>query len=139
MDDGVTKFIAVSNFHPSHIEKAQSIATHKIVANQVQLHPLFQQKPMQKYCAEHNIHLVAYSPLGRGLIYTVPELKEIAEKHQASISQVTLAWDMAHNIIPIPKASSVGHLEDNFKACDLVLDEENIAKIDGIKRTKRTI
>ena len=55
-DECVTKFVGVSNLSPKQIDVAQAITEHKIVANQVQIHPLFQQKPMQKYCIEHDVH-----------------------------------------------------------------------------------
>ncbi len=63
----------------------------------------------------------------------------VAKKHEVSIAQVCLAWEMSYNAIPIPKSTSLAHLEDNFKAQDLQLDEEDITAIDGIKIQKRFV
>ena len=132
VDDGITKYIGVSNFTPKQVDQAQSLTEKYIVANQCKMHPKHQQKVLQKYCEEHNVHFIGYSPLARKGIYDLPMLKEIAEKHNATISQVALAWEIAKDVIPIPKASSEGHLMDNFKALELELDAEDIAKIDKL-------
>ena len=41
-----------------------------------------------EYCRTHNILLEAYSPLGVGKIFEVPEMKALAEKYQKSIAQI---------------------------------------------------
>jgi 2,5-diketo-D-gluconate reductase B len=139
VDEGITKYIAISNCSGKETDKIQALTKNKIVANQVQMYPLFQQKELRQYCKDHDMYLVAYSPLGRGEVYKVPELKAIAEKNHASISQVTLAWEIAQGVIPIPKASSAGHLEDNFKALELELDDEDIALLNGLKKKKNAL
>ena len=66
------------------------------------------------------MYLIAYSPLARGHVLNVPELTEVAQKHQVSEAQVSLAWLMTHeHVIPIPKAVTREHIEDNFKALEL--------------------
>lgn len=38
---------------------------------------------------------------------------------------------------PIPKASSAAHVRDNYASVDLELDDEDVARIDGIEERRR--
>ena len=67
------------------------------------------------------------------------ELKQIAEKHKCSLAQVSLAWIMQHEAVPIPKSSSEEHIRDNFESLNLTLDAEDVALIDSIKLQKRYV
>jgi 2,5-diketo-D-gluconate reductase B len=137
---GEIKNIGISNFTPEQVDKAMEIAPEHIIANQVEMHPLLQQEELLEKCREYGITLVAYSPLARGKVFEVEELKEIAEKHGVSEAQVSLAWLMQkENVVAIPKASSEEHIRDNFEARDLELDEEDIEKIESIDREERLV
>nr|MDO8113225.1 aldo/keto reductase [Candidatus Sigynarchaeota archaeon] len=139
VDSGKIRFIGISNFNSSQVDQAidilQGYGGKPVLANQIQHHPLKQQRVLREHLQKKSIYLVAYSPLARGVVFKVPLLQEIAKKHGVSAGQVSLAWIMAHGAIPIPKASSDEHIKDNFAAQDLILDEDDIAKIDGIKES----
>ena len=69
-----------------------------------------------------------------------PEIQEVAERHDATPAQVSLAWVLSHdNVAAIPKASSREHMEQNLAAQDLELDDEDVALIDSIDRRHRNI
>ena len=132
--------IGISNFTPAQVDEAMDIAGDHIIANQVEMHPLLQQEELLEKCREHNITLVAYSPLARGEVFNIPELNEIAEKHEVSEAQISLAWLMQKDgVVAIPKATSEEHIEDNFKAQEMELDEEDIEKIESINREERMV
>lgn len=131
--------IGVSNFEPSHLDEAREVIGDDVFANQVEMHPLLQQEALREYCADHDIELVAYSPLARGKVFDVPELTEVAEKHEVSEAQVSLAWLREKGITPIPKATSAAHIEDNWAARELTLDADDVALIDSIEHEERQI
>lgn len=138
-EEGLTENIGVSNFTPELMDEALEIAP-EIIANQVEMHPLLQQEELLDYCQRNDIYLVAYSPLARGEVFNVPEINQIAEKHGVSEAQVSLAWLLdKDNVRVIPKATSREHIEDNFQARKLELDQEDIEKIDSIDREKRMV
>jgi len=140
VEEGRIDNIGISNFEPEQVDEAMEIAGEHIVANQVEMHPLLQQEEILEKCREHDIYLVAYSPLARGKVFEIPELRDIAEKHDVSPAQVSLAWLMQKdNVVVIPKATSEEHIEDNYRALDLELDEEDIEKIDGLERRDRRV
>lgn len=132
--------IGISNFEPEQVDEAMEIAGEHIVANQVEMHPLLQQEELLEKCREHDITLVAYSPLARGKVFEIPEIREIAEKHDVSPAQVSLAWLMQKdNVVVIPKATGEEHIEDNYRALDLELDKEDVEKIDNLERRDRRV
>ncbi|MFB6115546.1 MAG: aldo/keto reductase [Candidatus Nanohalobium sp.] len=140
VEEGKIDNIGISNFEPEQVDEAMEIAGEHIIANQVEMHPLLQQEELLEKCREHDITLVAYSPLARGKVFEIPEIREIAEKHDASPAQVSLAWLMQKDgVVAIPKATSEEHIEDNYKALDLELDEEDVEKIDGLERRERRV
>jgi len=138
-DEGKIERVGVSNFEPRHLDEARDVLDAPVFANQVELHPLLQQEDLREYADEHDIELVAYSPLARGEVFDVPELTEIAEKHGVSEAQVSLAWIREKDITAIPKATSESHIRDNWESLELSLDAEDVAKIDGIDRRNRRV
>jgi 2,5-diketo-D-gluconate reductase B len=129
----------VSNFGSKLCDEAIAACPKPILANQIETHPLLQQREMRDYLKQHDMYHVAYSPLARGHIAEVSEVVEIAQKHGVSPNQVSLAWLIHYGTIPIPKASSESHIRDNFGALDLKLNTEDVASIDSIKVEKRFV
>lgn len=138
-DDGLIRRIGVSNFEPAHVDAAKDVLGEDVFANQVEMHPLLQQEELREYADRENVELVAYSPLARGKVFDVPELNEIAEKHGVSEAQVSLAWLRAKDVTAIPKATSEGHIRDNWESLGVDLDDDDIAAIDAIDRTDRRV
>ena len=138
-DRGAIDRIGVSNFEPEHLDEARDVLDEPIFANQVECHPLLPQKELRDYCDEHDIELVAYSPLARGKVFEIDELSEIADKHDASEAQVSLAWLRAKGVTVIPKATSDDHIEDNWASLGVDLDDEDIETIDDIDERERQV
>ncbi|RJT04397.1 aldo/keto reductase [Halococcus sp. IIIV-5B] len=139
VDEGLIDHIGVSNFEPEHLDEAQEVLDEPIFANQVEMNPLLPQEELREYCAEHDIELVAYSPLARGKVFDVDELTEVAEKHDASEAQVSLAWLREKGVTVIPKATSEEHIRDNWESLTLDLDDEDVETIDGIDTVERQV
>lgn len=78
-----------------------------------------------------NIPLMAYTPLGDGRLRNHRTLIEIAYRHNAIPTQIMLSWVMRNpNVIAIPKASSIAHVEENARSLDIFLIEEDLLEID---------
>lgn len=136
---GAIDRIGVSNFEPEHLDTAREVLDEPIFAEQVECHPLLPQEELRDYCGEHDIELVAYSPLARGKVFEIDELSEIAEKHDASEAQVSLAWLREKDVTVIPKATSTDHIEDNWASLGVDLDDEDVEKIDAIDERERQV
>ena len=127
--------VGVSNFTVRQLDRVRDHLKAPIFANQVEYHPLYQPEAALEDAREHEYYLVAYSPLANGRAGNIPEVVEVAEKHDATPEAICLAWLTAKdNVVAIPKASSETHLRANLEAADLELDPEDHDAIDGIER-----
>ena len=107
---------------------------------------------------ELGIGFVAYSPLGRGFLAGSEVIDPNDRRHQhprfrpeavaansrrretidrvaarlgATIAQVSLAWVLSKNVVPIPGTRHIKHLEANWAANDLALDTDTIAELES--------
>ena len=136
-ENGTIRHVGVSNFTPDRLREATAHLDAPIAANQVECHPLLPQTELREYTERGGIQLVAYAPLMKGAVGDVPELVSIAEKHDVSPAQISLAWIIAKGVVPIPRGDTSAHIRENFAARDLELDDEDMATLDGIERTER--
>ena len=137
--EGKIDRIGVSNFEPHHVDEAAEVLGEYPFANQVEIHPLLQQEELRAHADENDYELVAYSPLARGKVFDVPEIVDIAEKHDVSAAQVSLAWLREKGVTTIPKATGLDHIQDNFDSLSLELDEDDIETIDNLDTTDRRV
>lgn len=85
------------------------------------------------WCGRYGIPVMAYTPLGEGRLRNHKMLVEIARRHDATPTQIMLAWVMrTWNVIAIPKASSIAHVEENARSLDLELTEDDLKEIDKV-------
>ncbi|WP_226479233.1 aldo/keto reductase [Natrinema amylolyticum] len=138
-DEGLIENVGVSNFQPEHLEEAVDVCDAPIFANQVELHPLLPQEEIREACENYDIEVVGYSPLARGQVFQQPEIQTVAEKHDASEAQVSLAWAREKGVTAIPKATGEVHISDNWESLTVDLDREDINRIDAIDETSREI
>jgi 2,5-diketo-D-gluconate reductase B len=138
VEQGATRHVGVANFSVELLDEAREHLDAPILAHQIEMHPLLQQSELLEYAREHDHHLVAYCPLMQGAIEEVPELRGVAEKHDATPAQVSLAWLLGRGVVPIPKATGA-HLAENYRARDLELDPGDVERIESIDREERLI
>jgi diketogulonate reductase-like aldo/keto reductase len=139
-DEGTVRDIGLSNFRVDQLETAMERLDAELVAHQVECHPMLPQNELREHAVEHDYWLVAYCPIARNQVIEVEAIREVAEKHDTSPAQVSLAWLLSkENVIVIPKATSEAHIQDNWAAQDLELDEADIEKIDDIDERRRVV
>jgi len=139
-DDSLIRNVGLSNFTPALLEAAIETLEAPLFAHQVECHPLFQQDELRAMAREHGHRLVAYTPLAKGDVTDVPELVDIAEKHDATPTQVSLSWLLSkESVSAIPKSATPEHIRENFGALEVTLDDADVARIDGIDREKRYV
>jgi diketogulonate reductase-like aldo/keto reductase len=84
-------------------------------------------------CLKDKIAVMAYCPLGQGRLINNPGIEPIAKKHKATNAGVALAFTLRlPGVISIPKSSHEKRILENAAAADLVLDEEDLAKLNQI-------
>ena len=76
--------------------------------------------------------LEAYSPLGTGDLFGVPELKEISRKTGRTIAQVALRWSLQRGFLPLPKSVTPARIKENLQVFDFELAEEDMRRINAL-------
>ncbi|MGG3160019.1 aldo/keto reductase [Priestia megaterium] len=135
--EGKVKAIGVSNFQVHHLKDLMEDAEIKPVINQVEYHPRLTQKELQAFCEKHHIQLEAWSPLMQGELLNNEVLTEIANKHNKSVAQVILRWDVQNGIITIPKSTKEHRIVENASIFDFELTKEEIERIDELNQNHR--
>jgi diketogulonate reductase-like aldo/keto reductase len=129
----------VSNFDVPDLEALSAIdADMKCSCNQVlyNLKERAVEHAVLPWCEAHRIAVVAYSPFGHDRFPSprTPEgslLAQIADARGSTPRQVALAFLTRHrSIFAIPKASSIGHAEENAGAGDISLSQQEIERIE---------
>lgn len=139
-DKGLTKRIGVSNFTIRYIDTAlELLGDHKISTNQIEIHPLMQNYPIVDHCLAKGIPLTAYSPLARGAVADSAVLKNIGQAHGMTPQQIALAFLMHEGYVVIPSAGAHERIASNFEAKDVILNEEEMAKIRGVDQNLRLV
>jgi aryl-alcohol dehydrogenase-like predicted oxidoreductase len=61
-------------------------------------------------------------------------VKAVAAKHRATPAQIALAWVLSRNehYVPIPGTTKAARVEENAGALQIALDDDDLAKLDGI-------
>jgi len=139
-EDGLTTSIGVSNFEPEHLDAIAAVSDIVPVLNQVELHPLFQQKALRAEHAKRGIATEAWGPLCHGsvdLAAEMPTLVNLAERYSKSIAQVILRWHIQHGTIIFPKTSSKERLVENIALFDFELNAADMGEIDGFDAGRR--
>ena len=138
--DGKVRAIGVSNFMPDHLERLLTQASVVPAVNQIEVHPYFQQRTLQRLNAQHGILTQARSPIGgitsyRGgekRTFDDPTLQEIARQHGKSAAQVMLRWHLQEGRSAIPKSTKPARIAENFSVFDFELSKEQLAAIDAL-------
>ena len=81
VEKGLVRSIGVSNFNIERLKRILAIAKIPPAVNQVELHPMLPQDKLLQFCKNHNIAVVAYSPLGANKLGLIdhPVVKQVAE------------------------------------------------------------
>lgn len=135
IDEGIIKHFGVSNFSVENMKRAKELSKHPIVANQMLYNCAYKDEVdanFVKYCKDNNILIVSYRPIDRGILLDNKTIIEIAEKHSATPAQVCIAWLLQRDAVTIPKASNIKHIDENFEASNIKLDNDDLEKLDRL-------
>ena len=137
---GLLKAIGVSNFYPNILTNFCEIVKVKPVVNQVELHPYYTQEKALETMKYYNVVPEAWAPLGGGRYNPFEDemLKEIAEKHNKTVGQVILRWNIQRGVIVIPKSTHVERIKENIDLFNFVLENEDVELINQLNQHKRT-
>ncbi len=134
-DQGKVRHIGLSEVSVEELEEARQTAEIVSVQNLYNLAHRDAEALLDHATAE-GIAFIPWFPLATGgLVEDGGPLVTLAEKHDATPSQLALAWLLHRSpvMLPIPGTSSVAHLEDNVGGASITLTaEEQQALADAV-------
>src|ERR671911_265240 len=131
-DEGKVRHVGLSNVGVRELEIAIDIVPIASVQNRYNLTDRSSEAVLQA-CEREEVGFIPWFPLATGrLARPGGSLGEIAARHDATPSQIALAWLLGHSpaMLPIPGTSSVAHLEENVAAAALELTEEDMVMLE---------
>ena len=128
----------VSNHHQHHLEEVFAVANVKPMVNQFECHPSLSQDSLRAFCAQHNIAVTAWAPLGTGIVFTHPVVKQLAEKYGKTVAQIVLRWHLEIGNIAIPKSVTPERIKENLDVFNFSLQTDEVAAITSLNTFHRT-
>jgi len=133
---GKIRHYGVSNFDVDDMDELKKLVPgNACAANQVQYNLSDRGIEFDLYpkCQKDRVAVMAYCPLGQGRLINNPGIAPIAKKHNVTNSAIALAFTLRlPGVVAIPKSSHEKRVLENAAAANLVLDDEDLAKLDGI-------
>lgn len=151
VDAGLTGHIGVSNFSAKKLAHLVETGRLAPLMNQVEMHVLLQQPALKQYCDEQGILVTAYSPLGSGdrpegfrkdtdpVLLELPEIIGMADELDITPAQLLLAWVVNYGVAAIPKSTKAKRLAENLAAADIILQQEQMARLARLDRKFRYV
>jgi aryl-alcohol dehydrogenase-like predicted oxidoreductase len=166
VEAGLVRAVGVSNYSPEQTRRAVAALGERgvrLISNQVE-YSLLKRQPerngLLQLCHDLNVTLIAYSPLGQGLLtgkYTPDHppsgmarrrryppqrlaaiqpllglMREIGQAHGGkTLPQVASNWVMCKGALPIPGAKNVDQARENAGALGWRLTDDEVAALDA--------
>ncbi len=130
---GKIRFVGLSEVSVAEIEQVRKFIDIVSVQNEYNI-TTRKSEEVLNYCEKENIGFIPWFPVAAGkLAQPGGKLDQFAQKHDATLAQISLAWLLHRSpvMLPIPGTSSVEHLEENMKAADLQLSESDFGELDA--------
>lgn len=131
--EGKVGALGLSAVSIDDIEQAQKHFTVATVQNRYNLADR-ESDAVLDYCTQNDIAFIPYAPIDGGkLMDDGSAVDAVATRLGASRAQIALAWLLQRSpmVLPIPGTASIPHLEDNFGAAALTLDDASVAELDA--------
>ncbi len=147
---GHIRSIGVANFDRVHMERLIAETGVAPAVNQIELHPLFQQREWRGYHLRRNIHIMSASPLGPGTSASAwwwthgrstpgtalldPSVTAIAKAHKKTPAQIVIRWHLQEGLILHPRSTRPERMAENINVFDFTLTAEDVYRIEALDR-----
>lgn len=138
-EEGLAKSIGVCNFHVSHLQRLLNETGVTPVINQIELHPLLQQRELRQWNTAHDILTESWSPLAQGGkgVFDQGVIRRLAEKYGKSPAQIVIRWHLDSGLVVIPKSVTPARIRENFAVLDFSLQQDELDAIATLDSGKR--
>ena len=131
-DEGQIAHVGLSNVSVEQLETARDIVEIATVQNRYNIADRSHEDVLEA-CEDADIGFIPWGPISVDDLEEREAVAEIADAHDATPSQIALAWLLDHSpvTLPIPGTSSVDHLEENVAASAIDLTDDEVARLSG--------
>jgi len=136
--EGRARSVGVSNFQPQHLRRLHGESDIIPAVNQIEAHPYLTQDDVRTFCAQHQIAVEAWSPLGQGSVLDDPVVGRIAERTGKTPAQVVLRWHIQRGDIVFPKSVTPDRIRENIDIFDFELSGADVNEITLLNKNERT-
>jgi 2,5-diketo-D-gluconate reductase A len=136
--EGRARSIGVSNFQPHHLRRLHGESDIIPAVNQIEVHPYLTQDDVRAFCAEHQIAVEAWSPLGQGRVLDDPVIRSAAERAGKTPAQVVLRWHIQRGDIVFPKSVTPERVRENIDIFDFELPAADVENISMLNKDERS-
>ena len=135
---GKLRSIGVCNHTAPQLEALMARTEIVPCVDQMECHPLQQQKKLRGLLDKNNILLESWFPLGHGSkrLKFNETLRNIALKYEKSVGQIILRWHVQEGFVVIPKTMNMEHMCENLAAFDFRLQKEDMCLIRGVDENR---
>uniref|UniRef100_A0ACD5TG07 Uncharacterized protein n=1 Tax=Avena sativa TaxID=4498 RepID=A0ACD5TG07_AVESA len=136
--------IGVSNFSCKKLEDLLAVARVPPAVNQVECHPVWQQRRLRDLCRSNGVHLSAYAPLGSPGspgndgpdVLSHPVVVSVAERLRRTPAQVALRWGVQMGQSVLPKSDDEAWTRENIDVSGWCIPDDLMAKFSEIKQVR---
>lgn len=137
VENGLTRFIGVSNFDVPLLQAAARHTKHGIATNQIHYSLVaraYEQNGTLEYCRANGILVTAYRPIGKFGELARPgtlRLDDVARRYKKTPAQIALNWVINKpNVVVLVKTSDPRHLDENLGALGWSLTPDDTRDLD---------
>jgi pyridoxine 4-dehydrogenase len=133
-DEGKVRHLGLSEVSVEQIKAAREVAEISTVQNLYNLANRSAESVLD-YCEAEGIGFIPWFPLATGQLSKEDgPLADAAREHDATPSQLALAWLLRRSpvMLPIPGTSSVDHLDSNTAAAGIELTDAEFEKLTAL-------
>lgn len=132
-EQGKIRVPGVSNFLAEHLKQLQENFGFWPALNQIEIHPFFSQSALRSFCADCDIRVISWSPLGRGRDLEHPTVRNLAASLDKTPAQIVLRWHLEKGLLPIPKSVHAERIRENGDVFGFSLNPAQIAALDALE------
>ena len=149
VDAGLVRNIGVCNFGTAGLRDLLAYARIHPSVLQVELHPYLVQEKLIRFCAEQEIAVTGFSPLGAQSYFSLEMatsdesvlnnavIRSIAAARDRTPAQVVQRWAIQRGTAIVPKTTRTSRLRENLNLFDFELSADEMSQITGLDRNRR--
>jgi diketogulonate reductase-like aldo/keto reductase len=128
---GKLRSIGVSNFEREDIDNLLGACTVKPMVNQILVHIANTPNELISYSQQQELLVEAYSPIAHGELLKNERVREIADKYDVSVPQLSIRYTLQLGLLPLPKTENPEHMKSNAEV-DFEISNEDLETLNSI-------